>query len=142
MPLNRSDDFLYTIFVPSRAHEAFPCFDQPDLKAKWTLSLEVPEAWEAVSNGAAGARSARDGRAHLSFAETPPISTYLFAFAAGRFSVEREQRRGRELRMFHRENDAQKIARNRDAIFDLHAAALDWMEQYTGIPTPSASSTS
>ncbi len=34
--LNRNDDFLYTIFVPARAHEAFPCFDQPDLKARWT----------------------------------------------------------------------------------------------------------
>jgi aminopeptidase N len=36
--------------------------------------------------------------------------------------------------MFHRETDPQKVARNRDAIFDLHATALDWMEQYTGIP--------
>ena len=136
VPLNRSDDFLYTIFVPARAHEAFPCFDQPDLKARWTLSLEVPEGWEAVSNQAASARDTRDGRTRLGFAETQPISTYLFAFATGRFSIERAERRGRELRMFHRENDAQKIARNRDAIFDLHAAALDWMEQYTGIPYP------
>ena len=37
-PLNRNDDFLYTILVPARAHEAFPCFDQPDLKARWTLA--------------------------------------------------------------------------------------------------------
>src|SRR3989449_553232 len=136
VPLNRSDDVLYTIFVPARAHEAFPCFDQPDLKARWTLSLEVPEGWEAVSNGAASVREARDGRTRIGFAETPPISAYLFAFATGKFSVERAERRGRELRMFHRENDAEKIARNRDAIFELHAAALDWMEQYTGIPYP------
>ena len=38
--------------------------------------------------------------------------------------------------MFHRETDAAKVARNRDAIFDLHAAALAWLEQYTGIPYP------
>ena len=38
--------------------------------------------------------------------------------------------------MVHRETDAQKVARNRDAIFDLHAAALDWLERYTGIPYP------
>jgi len=38
--------------------------------------------------------------------------------------------------MLHRETDAQKLARNRDAMFDLHAAAIDWMEQYTGIPYP------
>ena len=39
-------------------------------------------------------------------------------------------------RMFHRETDAAKVARNREAIFDLHASALEWLEQYTGIPYP------
>src|SRR5258708_10008470 len=51
-PLNRSDDFMYTIFVPARAHEAFPCFDQPDLKARWTLALDVPDGWQVLGNGA------------------------------------------------------------------------------------------
>ena len=37
---------------------------------------------------------------------------------------------------FHRETDAAKVARNREAIFDLHAAALAWLEEYTGIPYP------
>ncbi len=48
-PLNRSDDFIYTIFVPARAHETFPCFDQPDLKARWTLVLDVTTGWETIS---------------------------------------------------------------------------------------------
>ena len=38
--------------------------------------------------------------------------------------------------MFHRETDAAKVARNRDAIFDLHARALAWLEDYTSIPYP------
>jgi aminopeptidase N len=135
-PLNRNDEFLYTILVPARAHEAFPCFDQPDLKARWTLSLDVPEGWEALGNGAETSKTSSAGRTHVTFAETQPISTYLFAFAAGRFSVERATRNGRPMRMFHRETDAAKVARNRDAIFDLHAAALDWMQQYTGISYP------
>ena len=135
-PLNRNDDFLYTIFVPARAHEAFPCFDQPDLKARWTLALDVPADWETLANGTEVARTASDTRKRVSFAETEPISTYLFAFAAGRFSVEQAQRNGRTFRMAHRETDAQKVARNRDALFDLHAAALDWLERYTGIPYP------
>ncbi len=135
-PLNRNDEFLYTIFVPARAHEAFPCFDQPDLKARWTLSLEVPDLWETLANGAETSRASRGGRTHVTFAETQPISTYLFAFAAGRFSVECAERNGRTMRMFHRETDAARIARNRETIFDLHAAALDWMERYTGIPYP------
>jgi aminopeptidase N len=135
-PLNRNDEFLYTIFVPARAHEAFPCFDQPDLKARWTLSLDVPDGWEALGNGAEVSKASRNGRTRVSFAETQPLPTYLFAFAAGQFSVERAQRNGRAMRMFHRETDPARVARNRDAIFDLHAAALSWMEQYTGIPYP------
>ena len=64
------------------------------------------------------------------------MSTYLFAFAAGRFQVEAAERNGRRFRMLHRETDAAKVARNRDAIFDLHASALDWLERYTGMPYP------
>jgi aminopeptidase N len=135
-PLNRNDDFLYTIFVPARAHEAFPCFDQPDLKARWRLELTVPDGWASVANGAEASRLARDGRTRFTFEETAPMSTYLFAFAAGQFSEERAERNGRTFRMLHRETDAAKVARNRDAIFDLHAAALRWLEEYTAIPYP------
>jgi aminopeptidase N len=135
-PLNRNPDFLYTIFVPARAHQALPCFDQPDLKARWTLTLDVPAGWEAVGNGAETARTSSGGRTRLAFAQTPPLSTYLFAFAAGKFSVETAERNGRTLRMFHRETDAAKVARNKKAVFDLHASAIEWMQQYTAIPYP------
>jgi len=50
--LNRNDEFLYTLLVPDRARTVFPCFEQPNLKAEFTLSLEVPAEWEAVSNTA------------------------------------------------------------------------------------------
>ena len=134
--LNRNPEFLYSLFVPARAHLAFPCFDQPDLKARWTLSLAIPAEWQAVANGATLDESRRDGRLHVSFKETEPLSTYLFAFAAGRFAMETGERGGRTFRMFHRETDAAKVAQNRDAIFDLHAAALAWLERYTAIPYP------
>src|SRR5262249_55730231 len=50
--LNRNPEFLYTLFVPARAHLAFPCFDQPNLKARFSLELNIPKDWQAVSNGA------------------------------------------------------------------------------------------
>ena len=134
LALNRNPEFLYTLFVPARARLAFPCFDQPDLKARYTLALEVPAGWQAVSNGAETARQESGGRTTVQFAETPPIPTYLFAFAAGRFHIETAERRGRTFRMFHRETDADKVARNRDEVFDLHASAVEWLERYTGIP--------
>src|SRR5687767_6686528 len=130
--LNRNEEFLYTLFVPARAQLTFPCFDQPDLKARYTLALTVPDGWHAVANGSELRRTG----ATFEFAETQPLPTYLFSFAAGKFSVETATRNGRELRMFHRETDAAKVARNRDAIFDLHASSLAWLEEYTALPYP------
>src|SRR5690606_121075 len=45
-------DYLYTLLVPADAHGLFPCFDQPDLKARFELSLSVPQDWVVVANGA------------------------------------------------------------------------------------------
>ncbi|MSO83896.1 MAG: hypothetical protein EXQ53_11495, partial [Acidobacteria bacterium] len=134
--LNRDREFLYTLFVPARAHLAFPCFDQPDLKARFSLSLDVPAGWQAVANGAASDTESDAQRTRVRFAETEPIPTYLFAFVAGKFSVETARRNGRDFRMFHRETDAAKVARNREAIFGLHASALAWLEDYTAIRYP------
>jgi aminopeptidase N len=135
-PLNRNPDFMYTLFVPARAHLAFPCFDQPDLKARFTLTLTVPSDWKAVSNGPETGRTTTGGETTIHYAETKPIPTYLFAFAAGRFEVETAERNGRTFHMYHRENDRARVERNRDAAFDLVAASLAWLEDYTGIPFP------
>ena len=134
--LNRNDEFLYALFVPDRAATAFPSFDQPDLKARWTLTLRVPRGWSTLANGALVARDTTAGRATHQFDETEPISTYLFSFAAGKLQTEEASRDGRTLTMVHRETDTLKVARNREAIFDLHAAAIRWLEDYTGIPYP------
>ena len=48
--LNRDDEYLYSLFVPARASQAFPCFDQPDIKGSLSLTLEIPAAWTALSN--------------------------------------------------------------------------------------------
>ena len=134
--LNRQDDFLYTLFVPDRARVAFPLFDQPNLKARFSLRLDLPAAWRAVANGSLASREARGDRALVTFNETDAISSYLFAFAAGDFQVEAAERGGRRMAMYHRETDGGRVARNAETIFDLHAAALAWLEEYTGVPFP------
>ena len=136
--LNRNRDFLYTLFVPDRAHFSLPLFDQPNLKGRFTLTLDVPEGWIAIANGEETSVevSATGGGATYTFAETQPIPTYLFAFAVGDFQVESAERAGRTMRMFHRETDDKKVQRNREAIFDLHGVALEWLEEYTGIDYP------
>jgi aminopeptidase N len=132
--LNRSNDWMYTLFVPARARLAFPVFDQPDLKGRWTLTLEHPAKWQSAANGAELSRTISGDRATVKFAQTQPLPTYLVAFICGDFKVETAVRNGRTFRMFHRETDAAKVARNKDAIFDLHARAIEYLERYTGIP--------
>ena len=56
--------------------------------------------------------------------------------AVGDFQIESAERAGRLFRMFHRETDAEKVGRNREAIFDLHASALAWLEDYTQVAYP------
>ncbi len=84
-------EYIYSLFVPSDASTAFPVFDQPDLKARFQLFVHyVPPEWQIVSNAAEAQviyQSNTDGdpdtTTHWAFEETKPISTYVFAFAAG-----------------------------------------------------------
>ncbi|KPJ93146.1 MAG: hypothetical protein AMS18_05950 [Gemmatimonas sp. SG8_17] len=136
LSLNRNNEFLYTLFVPDRASTAFPCFDQPNIKGTYQLTLVTPESWRAVANGPLARADTADGKVTHAFGETRPISSYLFSFAAGQFEVVEATRGGRLMHMYHRETDAAKVARNKDTVFDLHAAALAWLEDYTGITYP------
>ncbi len=78
-------EYFYTLFVPMDASMAFPCFDQPDLKGKFQLTITTPESWAVISNTAGKSTRTTAGNKQTAFEETRPISTYLFAFAAGPF---------------------------------------------------------
>lgn len=80
-----NSEYIYTLFVPMDASMAFPCFDQPDLKARFRLSISAPESWTIISNTAIESSESVGAAHQVTFAETLPISTYLFAFAAGPF---------------------------------------------------------
>jgi len=132
--LNRNDEYLYTLLVPDRARTLFPAFDQPNLKARFNLSLTIPSHWEAVSNGKLQKSDTTNDEKRLEFQETKPLSTYLFAFAAGRFK--RTEDTTAQMTMYYRETDSVKVERNIRKIFDLHRSALDWLENYTDIQHP------
>ena len=76
-------EYLYSLFVPMDASMAFPCFDQPDLKAGFQLTLDAPSEWKVIGNTASESTRQDSTSTVTQFAETRPISTYLFAFAAG-----------------------------------------------------------
>lgn len=87
-------EYVYSLFVPSDASSAFPVFDQPDLKAKFQLNVFAPYEWKVISNTelplftiyeGSGLRGGVPKYGLKIFPETKPISTYVFAFAAGEF---------------------------------------------------------
>ena len=134
--LNRNADYLYTLLVPDRARTVVPVFDQPDLKATFTLALTIPQKWQAMAN-APVRDSVRNGATKsLYFATSDSISTYLFSFAAGKFTRVNQTVNGRPMSFLHRETDSVKLRLSLRPIFQLHAAALGFMEQYTGLPYP------
>ncbi len=134
--LNRNSDFLYTLLVPDRAATLFPCFDQPNLKARFSLTLQIPKNWDASGNGMLIKSTPNGLKKTLVYKETQAISTYLFAFAAGKFQRLTKENKGRKMSMLYRETDSLKVAQNMDKIFDLHATSVSWLEDYTQIPMP------
>ena len=77
-----------TQFEATDARRAFPCWDEPDFKASFGVTLVVPGDLMAVSNGAEIARApAGDGKVAVTFADTIEMSTYLVAFVVGPFEA-------------------------------------------------------
>lgn len=149
--LNRREGCIYTLFVPDRARTVFPCFDQPDIKAGYTLTLDIPEQWKAVSNSPLAEDCANrlygsssevsieqdilPGLRRWTFSPTAPLPTYLFAFAAGEFEYQYfpQYRTG----AFHRGKDPAQTAQIPEIAREVRFA-LDWLEEYTGMPYPFA----
>jgi len=134
--LNRNEEFLYTLFVPNKASTAFPCFDQPNMKAKYKLKLQTPKDWSALANYPLIKKGERGQYNLYEYEQTPPISTYLFAFTAGKFQTITDTLDGIEMTLYHRETDEEKVARNVPEVFDLHLKSIRWLEEYTGIQQP------
>ncbi|WP_267348291.1 M1 family aminopeptidase [Sphingomonas sp. GM_Shp_2] len=129
--------YLYTLLVPSDANLLFPCFDQPDLKARFRWHLTTPADWTAIANGALETKTTTGSATRWQFAETQPISTYLAAFSAGPWThwtsaPPNEQPITLYARASRRaEVDAEaQIATNR--------AAVNWLAAWFAVPFPFA----
>ena len=133
--------YVYSLLVPSDASSVFPCFDQPDLKARFTLELETPAEWEAVSNGPVNGVATGAGRKRTGFRATEPISTYLFAFAAGPFAVLEDGggaggRPEPETRLYARASQLARARIEAGALLRLHRQGLEFLAQWFGFPFP------
>jgi aminopeptidase N len=126
------NDYLYTLFVPSDANALFPCFDQPDLKARLALSLTVPAGWRAIANGVTERVDSANAAATYHFRETDPLPTYLFAFAAGPWH---EFTGGpRDTHLWVRDSRAREV--EVDSLQAQVSSAIASLQRYFGVPYP------
>ncbi|MEX2619084.1 MAG: aminopeptidase N [Egibacteraceae bacterium] len=82
--------YLHTQFEPFDAHRVYACFDQPDLKAPFTLRVEAPAGWECISNAAAEERPDEGVAGTWRFGQTLALSPYITALVAGPFHAVHE----------------------------------------------------
>ncbi|HEX8287371.1 MAG TPA: M1 family aminopeptidase [Pyrinomonadaceae bacterium] len=137
-------EYVYSLFVPSDASTAFPVIDQPDLKARFQLDLSFPTQWQAVSNSKVKlterpkCQNLEKCLQAYSFAETKPISTYVFAFAAGDFdnlidltNISNDgSANGIVNSVFVRKSQAEKFKQHAAETFRLNREAVKYLESY------------
>ncbi len=125
--------YAATQFEAADARRAFPCFDEPEFKARFAIELVHPAGLMAVGNmPIASQEQVGDGRVRTAFEETPPISSYLVAFTVGPYEATpvATTRTGYPVRVVVPPGLAKRSEYARDA----HVAAVQWLEEYTAIP--------
>lgn len=128
-------EYLFSDFEPFNAHQLFPCFDQPDLKATYAVTVTAPEAWVVVSNGRElSSTPAGGGRAKRVFETTKPFSTYLMAVIAGEYAVYEDRTTRIPLRILCRRALTKHM--DPDEIFTVTKQGFEFFESYFGFPYP------
>jgi len=123
-----------TQFESTSARRAFPCWDEPDLKATFDVALTVDAAYTAIScQSEIGDEDLGDGRHRVSFATTPLMSTYLLAFIVGELeATEAVDAGGVPMRIIHVPGKGHMT----QFALDAGKFAMDWLTEYFGIPYP------
>ncbi|MET0771863.1 MAG: M1 family aminopeptidase, partial [Candidatus Limnocylindrales bacterium] len=112
-------EYVYSNFQPFEAHRLFPCFDQPDLKACFRVTVDAPAHWSVVSATRATVEELPAGDRRHRFAETPPISSYLLPVIAGEWHSVHEERDGLSLGLYARRSMARFLEREAGELFEI-----------------------
>jgi aminopeptidase N len=131
-PADQSD-YVYSLFVPADASSVFPCFDQPDLKARFELQVTAPVDWRVIANASEQQTpeqpmSDEQALRRTRFTITEPISTYQFAFAAGPFAAIHDPESG--TRMFVRRSRVERAQPEAAEVLRLARAGARWLADY------------
>jgi aminopeptidase N len=118
------ETYLYSQFETADAKRMYACFDQPDLKAAFSVTVTAANHWKVISNGAVTGVDDHDNRNSWHFATTARISPYITALVAGPYYEVRDQHDGIDLGLFCRDSLAQYL--DADELFTITKQGFDW----------------
>ncbi len=128
-------EYLYTQFEPYSAHRVFPCFDQPDIKATYAVSVTAPAEWAVVTAGREmDAEDVPGDRTRRVFAEEGPFSTYLLSICAGDYVGVFDEHNGIPLGLYTRKSNAEFL--DSEPLFDLTKRGIDFFDDLFSEPYP------
>ena len=125
------ETYLYSQFETADAKRVFACFDQPDLKATFTISAIAPDDWEVASNGREIEVEQLGAGKRVRFATTARMSPYVTALVAGPYYVVRSSHDGIDLGLWCRRTLAKHL--DADELFKITAQGFDWYHANFGI---------
>ncbi len=126
--------YLYTQFETYDAHRVFACFDQPDLKATFALTVHAPAGWTCVSGGAVVEQPAVGDAGRWCFATMPQVSTYITALVAGPYAAVHDEHDGIPLGLYCRASLAEHL--DAGELFTITKQGFDFYHRVFGYRYP------
>jgi len=134
--LDGKEPYLFTQFESIDARRAFPCFDQPDFKTPWQITLHVRKEHSAIANTAPVSETDEpNGMKKVVFGPTRPLSSYLIAVAVGPFDFVDAGKAGKNRIPVRIVTPKGKASQAKYAA-EVTATLIDRLENYFGIPFP------
>jgi aminopeptidase N len=126
--------YLYSHFEPAAAHQMFAGFDQPDLKATYTLTATAPKDWEVISSTRETAIKDLGTTRRWTFPATPKLSPYNFSMHAGPYRKWEDNSGKYPMRLFVRQSLAAQVSPQ--DWFRYTKQGLAYYDNYFGIAYP------
>ncbi|CAD8152598.1 unnamed protein product [Paramecium octaurelia] len=130
--------YIISLFCPNYCHSCFPCFDQPDIKAKIKLQLTCPKEWLAVSNmNPILIEQCSETQNQWNFATTPKISLYLFSINMGQWKkISNELHSGLQMNLYSEQEKYTACMNSNALIKRCIEEGFQYYESLFGIPFP------
>jgi aminopeptidase N len=124
--------YVYGHSFLDAAPRVFACFDQPDLKAPFDVSVSAPPEWVVLGNGAAK----RTGDGSWVLATTKPLATYLFTICAGPYVSVNAVHDGIPLGIHARASLREPLERQAEQMLTITRQSFDYYHSLFGIRYP------